>query len=202
MKIGSCLYVWNMNVSNNDGDIFYVTSSGLAVSCDGGATWAERLLFDGATLFSQVTPYGKLVNGDVYLLGTMGGRWGQAILARVPAGQVISSGAYQFWNGHAWGSLAEAVPILDGSVGELSISYNTYLRRYLVIYQCPLCGGVVYRTAPAFTGPWSTSTVIIPQQGSRFYAPEQLEAVTGQVVEYGLSDYDIYSVIWVELRLP
>jgi hypothetical protein len=202
LKLGQCLYVWNMNVTDNSGNEFAVSSSGLAVSCDGGGTWTEHLLFDGPTPFSQATPYGAILNGYVYLLGTGGGRMAPAILARVAAGRLLDATAYAFWNGARWGSLKGAVPVIQDTVGELSLSWNVYLHQYLILYQSPASGGVLYRTASALSGPWSAPTVIIPQAGSGFYAPEQLVATTGQVVEYALSDFDIYSVIWMTLRLP
>jgi len=45
-------------------------------------------------------------------------------------------------------------------VGELSVSWNPFLERWLILYNCHFTGGVSYRTAEAPWGPWSGDNLL------------------------------------------
>lgn len=202
IAVGGVYYAWNMNVTTNDGNSFTVQASGVAVSHDRGAHWVNVLLWGQSTIISQMTPYGAVSGGYVYLLGTIGGRLGNAYLVRVKSTQLTNVSAYRFYANGTWtDNLNAATPVITDTVGELSVSWNTYLDKYLILYASPAHNGIVYRTAKALSGPWS-DTVMLIGGCCRYYAPEQLSATTGRGVRYLVSDWDSYSVELNSLTLP
>jgi hypothetical protein len=53
--------------------------------------------------------------------------------------------------------------MLENVFGDLSISYNSYLRRFVAVYGEPLANHVVLRTSPQPHGPWSAPVrVMLP----------------------------------------
>jgi hypothetical protein len=77
-------------------------------------------------------------------------------VARAPLSMASSHDAWKAWTGTAWSSdLASARPVVEDVPGELSVSWNAYLRSFLAVHSAPLSSDVVYRTAPAPEGPWS-----------------------------------------------
>ncbi|WP_295646635.1 DUF4185 domain-containing protein [uncultured Corynebacterium sp.] len=160
-----------------------------AKSTDGGKTWSviegskrtntnpsrdSRLPklpahIPGAENF-QMTAFAKPPAGSsdsyVYVYGTPNGRSGQARLARFPKNSFAlfpgasSHSDAEFYNGHGWTrSMADAAPVLDGSVSELSVIYHPKQKAWLATYEAPQ--GVVVRKAQSPEGPWSSPKTLI-----------------------------------------
>ena len=160
-----------------------------AKSTDGGKTWSviegskrtntnpskdSRLPnlpahIPGAENF-QMTAFAKPPAGSsdsyVYVYGTPNGRSGQARLARFPKNSFAlfpgasSHSDAEFYNGHGWTrSMADAAPVLDGSVSELSVIYHPKQKAWLATYEAPQ--GVVVRKAQSPEGPWSPPKTLI-----------------------------------------
>lgn len=106
---------------------------------------------------------GKLMtDGFVYSYGTPSGRLGTLYLSRVPEPDILDLTKYQYWNGTTWvnGTPSAAVSILPGEkVSELSVQYNEYLNKYIVMYDDG--ANIVIRTAYQPQGAWSNSTVLV-----------------------------------------
>jgi len=53
------------------------------------------------------------------------------------------------------------IPVLEGGrcIGEFSVTWNSPLQMWLMLYNCP--GGILARVAPAPWGPWSLPTTIL-----------------------------------------
>ena len=126
--------------------------------------------------------------GYIYATGTPAGRSGTVYLARVKAADILDTTKYDYWTGWAgwWKNAAwAAAPILpktsvnflffkidvDSTAGELSVQYNTYLKKYVMLYTDG-ANNVVMRTADAMNGTWSAaSTLASPWQYPGLYAP-------------------------------
>ncbi|MGE5698088.1 MAG: DUF4185 domain-containing protein [Candidatus Sericytochromatia bacterium] len=106
---------------------------------------------------------GKLLtDGYVYSYGTPSGRLGTLYLSRVIEADILDQTKYEYWNGTTWvaNTPSAAVAILPGEkVSELSVQYNEYLDRYIVMYDDG--ANIVIRTAYKPEGPWSKSTVLV-----------------------------------------
>ncbi len=134
----------------------------------------------------------------VYFFGTPSGRSGSARLARVQQKDIENASAYTFWDGSGWADTPEqAAVVLDGQVSELSVSYNTYLGKYIAMYTHPT-KGLVVRTAEQLTGPWSSTTSLIsPVQVPSFYGafmhPESADSGSRYLYFTGTtwSDYNV-----------
>jgi len=134
--------------------------AGIAWSDDGGDTWVKDpdAVWPAAAGF-QMGAFARW--GDhVYLFGTPAGRGGDVHLARVPPDRVLTPAAYRYWDGTAWSpDVSRAVPVVAAPVGELSVQYNDYLERWVMLHvQSPPdrdVRSIVLRTAPALTGPWT-----------------------------------------------
>lgn len=159
-----------------------------AKSTDGGKTWQvvkdsmrtntsastnSRLPdlvphVQGAENF-QMTAYAKAPKHDgfIYVYGTPNGRDGQARLARIPEASFPSFSGAQFWNGSSWTSrMADAKPVLDGRVSEVSVQYNEHLGGWLALYESN--EGMVIRKAGSPQGPFSEKKVLV----NRAQAPD------------------------------
>ena len=118
---------------------------------------------------------GQLVtDGYIYAYGTPSGRGGTAYLSRVNDADILDQTNYQYWNGSTWATNnpAAATPILPGttsagffgffktttypSVGEMSVQYNAYEKKYIMLY-ADQNNNVVMRKADRPEGPWSAT---------------------------------------------
>lgn len=142
-----------------DGD-FEAQQVGIA-RIEPGPPLARRL---PEPLFEMPDPLVRnaLADGDfVYLYGSFsdGRSPRHTAVARAPRGRVHESDAYRYWNGEGWSDdPAAAVDVLFDVPGEMSVSYNHHLRRYLAVYTPPLENAIVLRTAEAPWGPFSEPT--------------------------------------------
>lgn len=180
-----------------------VREAGLAASFDGGEqfhrigpTWA------GDSGFAQVA----FVTDDewLYAFGIPEGREGGALLARVPRDGVFSPSAWTYWDGAGWTrELADASIVVAPPVGELSVAWVERHGVWLMMYLEEIRGGIVLRTAPELTGPWSRPRLVVslvehPQAYAPFLLP-QLE--DSPWIQFTMSRYDIYNVLLMETCL-
>jgi len=127
--------------------------------------------------------------GWVYAYGTPSGRGGTVYLSRVNQYQILDQTKYQYWNGSTWvdNNPAAAKPILPGttttsffgfvktttypSVGEMSVQYNPYLNKYVMLY-ADRNNNVVMRTSSTPQGTWSApKTLVTSTSVPGLYAP-------------------------------
>jgi hypothetical protein len=142
---------------------------GIAYSDNGGTSWVKDAVTwpntqpnAGGTDPFQMTALARR-DGYVYLFGTPNGRAGSAHVARVPEASVLTKAAYQYWTGSAWvtGADTQAATIVPAQVAELSVQYNAFLGRWLMMYFDQGVNAIVLRSAPAPQGPWSDETVVV-----------------------------------------
>jgi hypothetical protein len=127
--------------------------------------------------------------GWIYSYGTPAGRGGTVYLSRVNQLQILDQTKYQYWDGSNWvaNKPAAAKPILPGtqssgffgfgatttypSVSEMSVQYNPYLKKYVMLY-ADKNNNVVMRTSTTPQGTWSApKTLVTSTKLPGLYAP-------------------------------
>ena len=187
-------------VSDDDGNTYhylYDFSAPSCASCDGAKF--VNVAIAGAT--------SSLKDGYLYFWGSQGGtgyRNSSVFLARKLATAMAQSGGMQYFTGLAndgvtpnWSaSEAGAVQLfqdVDGTppapkncTGELGVDYNTFLQRWVMLYNCldktaANLNGVRMRVAPQPWGPWGApQTIFNPQRdrGTCFFIHHAVTATT------------------------
>ncbi|WP_308301076.1 MULTISPECIES: DUF4185 domain-containing protein [unclassified Crossiella] len=182
--------------------------SGLAYSDDGGRSWVKdpalRWSNSGGGARFQLGAFAK-DGGYTYLFGTPNGRFGAAHLARVPEHRVLELGVYEYWTADGWqlGGLDRAIPVFGGQIGELSVQYNTVLRRWVALTLDESRAAIVLRTAPAPTGPWTGGRVVVrgtdhPALYGAFLHPDSARS---NEIHFVMSQWGPYHSKLMRLRL-
>ena len=138
----------------------------------------------------------------VYQYGTPNGRYGALFLARVPAAQLLDMNAYQYYRGGGqWsGYSGDAVKVATEPIAEVSVRYNNYLNRFVMLSSRK--GSITMRTAARPEGPWSGPRVIVPShQISQLYAPYIWPRETGSSLYFVASRWDDYNVMLIRTDL-
>jgi hypothetical protein len=169
--------------------------AGVAHSADGGRTWVKERRWS-----SDDFQMGAFARGDghVYLFGTPSGRLGDARLAR------FAEPDFEYWTGTGWSpSAADAVPVMAGPVGELSVQYNNALSQWVALHLDEHRRAIVLRTAPLPTGPWTTGQVVadgaeFPGLYGGFLHPD---SANSPVLRFTMSRWDPYHVLLMELPM-
>jgi hypothetical protein len=197
-----------------------LTGSGIASSTDGGVTWKDQptARWPANSKFGQVAyvrpggpddpkapvPAGSTPGDTVYVYGIPGGRYGDLSLAKVPAAQLTDAAAYRYWNGTTWtAGEASAVPVVKGPVGELSVRWSSYYKRWMMMYLVDDTGEIVLRTAPAPTGPWGPAQVVTTTKDfPKAYAPYLTPRWNdGPDLWFTMSQFTTYRVELMRTRL-
>ena len=150
-------------------------------------------------------------------------------VSRVPQNAVLDQTQYQYWNGSSWvvNKPSAAVPILPGTtpakqtgflgflqslfggskgsttyptVGEMSVQYNTYLNKYVIMYADN--NNVVMRTADNPQGPWSAPTTLVTSaKYPGLYAPMTDPWTNGKDIYWNMSQWGDYNVVLMHTTL-
>ncbi len=182
--------------------------AGLACSDDAGRTWTRAASPVWKNTPSGDNPFQQaaLVKSgeEVYLFGTPNGRHGKVSLARVAAAHILDGGAYEYWDGHGWqaGKEAAAVPVADGPAGELSVCYNSFFRRWLMLSFDVNQNALVLRDA-ALPGPWSAPTVLLRASEYPGLYGGYIDPLhnSGKDLYFTLSLWHPYKVFWMHTVL-
>lgn len=180
--------------------------SGWGYSDDGGETWTQppESTWQGDTNFGMTALLKH--DGYLYVFGTHGGRYSGVQLARVPAepDTVLDMSAYSYWTGSDWSSdIDNAVEVVPAPVGELSVAWNEFLGRWIMIYLDEPRRGIVIREAPELTGTWSEPQMLVdsadfPSLYGSYFHPW---ASDGEVVYFTMSQWGPYNVMLMRARL-
>ncbi|WP_285657146.1 DUF4185 domain-containing protein [Actinomycetospora sp. NBRC 106375] len=207
ISTGSRMWLHYMSVRQFEEAGHWTTNdSGMAHSDDDGQTWVRDpgAVWSGSSRFAQVA-YAQPAGSDTVLVyGIPAGRSGPASLARVPADRLGDRSAYRYRSAQGWSKdERDAVDVVPGPVGELSVGYNSYHGRWLMMYLVDPTHEIVLRSALSPKGPWSPPQVVATTRDfPEAYAP----AITpvwndGPDVVYTLSRYQDYGVDLMRTRL-
>jgi hypothetical protein len=163
IAVGSRMYLHYMSVVGfpaTTPGIWSTNYAGIAYSDDGGQTWVKDMsvTWPAASNFEQVAFVQS--GSTVYMYGIPSGRAGGVKLARVASGSLLDPTAYQYWTGGSWSAnISAAATIVPPSAGELSVRYNSYYHKWLMLYTYNFVD-IGLRTASAPTGPWSSPQIV------------------------------------------
>ncbi len=148
-------FLWFMSVKRwgNPGQ-WEVNYSEIAYSDDDGNTWSRSgTRWSGNSNFIQVAVAEH--SGYFYFWGIPAGRYGGVKLARVAPPDVLDKAAYRYYTGTGWSaSEANGVLVVDPPVGELSVLWNSYLQRWIMMYLNVSETRIELREAREPEGPW------------------------------------------------
>lgn len=204
ISIDGRMYLHYMSVRTWNGPGRWdVRHSGFAYSDDGGRTWTkdQQMRWPDGSGFAQVAMVRR--DGHVYLFGIPEGRFGGVRLARVPEDGLLEPSAYRYWNGTQWSRVeSDAVEIVPGPVGELSVRWSEARSTWLMMYLNEERSAIVLRTAAELTGPWTAEQGVVgARKHPQLYAPYLVPTETGDDVYFTMSRYDIYNVLLMRMRL-
>jgi hypothetical protein len=206
VSTGSRMFLHYMDVIEfvGGGD-WNLDSSGIAYSDDDGENWTlSEVTWPGDSNFGQAC---FVKQGQyVYLFGIPGGRHGGIQLARIHRQDMLAQDRYEYWDGTGWvrGDHTAAITLVPGSVGEFSIRWNSYYRKWLLTYLHDVprpewgTGAVVIRVADCLVGPWSEERVVVtsleaPQLYAPFLPPRWND---GPDIYFAMSLFGPYDVFW------
>jgi len=117
---------------------------------------------------------------------------------------VLDMTKYSYWSGTDWVSdLDSAAVIVPAPVGELSVAWNDYLSRWIMLYLDEPRHGIVMRTSPDLTGAWSDPIMVVssddyPSLYGSFLHPW---ASDGQTIYFNMSQWGFYNVRLMRAQL-
>ncbi|KIL38447.1 carbohydrate-binding protein [Gordoniibacillus kamchatkensis] len=190
--------------------------AGVAKSTDGGHTWSDMsdVRWPGDSNFIQVAPY-QVDTGDggsdIYFWAVPAGRFGGVKLMKVDERRIEDLSQYRYFAGTGkdgapvWSpDLAKAVTVIDDTVGELSVIWNPYLERWIMMY-LKEGTGIVMREGLTPWGPWNEAITVVnkndyPGLYAPFLNPKYMEN-GGKTVYFTMSLWDPYNVFWMKADL-
>ena len=198
-------YLWYMSVKQwLEAGNWQVNDAEIAYSDDNGNTWissgVKRLPNSN---FIQVTVADHL--GYLYFWGIPAGRFGGVKIARVPPSKVLDLSAYQYYSGSEWTSGEEnATEIIEAPVGELSVLWNPFLDRWIMMYLNENKACIEIREAEQPQGPWSTASQVVcgtdyPGLYGAFMHNQYMEN-EGETIYFLMSQWGPYNVILMKVR--
>ena len=146
-------------------------STGVA-RIDAGSTTARR---DDTPLFVYPEPgygLGPVVADGFLHLYSCGGKDGCRV-ARAPIAHATEHDAWRAWNGVTWTSDLMGREIFSEVPGDLSVSFNAHLARFIAVHTESFTDRVVMRTAPHPEGPWSEPTTLFHTKSDKDYAGKE-----------------------------
>jgi hypothetical protein len=149
-----------------------------------GSTVAVR---DPSPIFSAPTPsysLGAVVDaGFVYLYACdpVSGQLDTICrVVRSPVNSAPNATAWQTWDGSVWNSdLTKAQTVLHGPSGDLSVSFNASLGKFITVYSGIFSNDIFFASASHPEGPWSAAqklmTGMSPNSGNDYAGKEHPE---------------------------
>lgn len=224
ISIGDDQYLSYMSVRTWGAPGRWVTNfSAIAKSSDNGQTWTTDQstirVNTGITLpgggqvdrnqgkFQQVA-FMKDKDGYIYQYGTPNGRFGAAYLSRFLPQDITTLSKYQYYTGAGtWSNDIADVKDTDVVVGdpvsEMSVAWNDYLNKYVMLYGNEVAGAIVARTADKPEGPWSGEKTLISRQQNNggIYAPFIHPRSSGRDLYFTASQWSGYNVMLMRTDL-
>ncbi len=207
--IGSTAYLYYMQVT--DWSNWSCNKSGIASAASGNiGAWTKRSITWGPGNFNMVAA--RQEGSTLYIWGTPCGRYGSVKLMKVPTTSVLTKSAYRYFSGYdiagnpLWStSEGSAITVAGGPAGELSVTYNNWLGRYVMTYLDEEKDAIVLRESPSPWGRWSAPIEIAsasqsPQLYGAFMKSNFVEN-NGQSIYYMMSQFGPYNTYWMKSSL-
>ena len=179
--------------------------AGFAYSDDGGENWTK----DANAVLPSDTNWGQVAIVEhkdyLYLFGIPGGRYGDLKLARVTPDQLLQIDSWEYWDGEVWSATGDAAAVVvAGPIGELSVRWNSYYQRWLMMYLIDDQGLIVLRSAADLTGPWDEPRVAVRSTDyPALYAPYIYPKWNdGPEVYFNMSLFGPYNVWLMKTEIP
>ncbi len=216
---GTRFYIYYMDINHwGPAGVYYCNNASIAYSTDGvHFSKASNVSWPGDSnfvMFGHVQDFrpDSVASGYEYFLATPGGRYGACFLLRVPRAQALNQSAYEYFTGvdvlgtPSWSvHMMHARAVFGRPVGELSVMWNEYLQRFVVMYIEHFTATIVLRTAEHVWGPWSEPVGVVPFSefpglyGS-FMHPDMV-ANGGKTVYFVMSWWPFYNTYLMEADL-
>ena len=208
ISVGNRQYVQYMSVNYwGPAGSWFTNYSGFAYSDDNGETWTKDpdARWQNTTAWDDNFQMVALTRnqGYVYMIGTPNGRFGNAHVARVPEKLVLEKKAWRYWDGRTWSPQeSAAAPITVGPISEVSVQYNAYLGKWLMMYLDESRASVVLRSAKSLTGPWSGEQVVVKGKDyPGLYGTFMHPWSSGPDLYFTMSQWDPYNVFLMHTKL-
>lgn len=211
VTVGNKHYLHFMSIHRwgTDGNGRWKTNySGVAISEDNGHTWvkSEQLKWENNKEYDNRFQQAAFVKEDgyVYMFTTENGRHGDIYLGRVIEEKIEFKDEYRYWDGSNWvEDERAAMPITNGPAGELSVAYNSYYKKWIMIYLSPKHDGLVLLSSQSLTGPWSEEELLVsrndyPRVYGGFIHPSFND---GKQLYFNMTQWDPYNVFWMKVDL-
>lgn len=214
--VGETIYVSYMSVRHwGEPGAWDANHSALIVSRDDGASWmpVEGVQWPGDSNFVQFATVPVTEDGVdyVYFWAIPSGRFGGVQLMRVPATEeaVEDQTSYEYFAGadgaepHWSSEMSDAETIVEGTIGELSVMWSTYLDRWIMTYSDG--GDAFIREGLTPWGPWGDPHELVsgadyPGLYSPYLNPRYVSG-DGQTIYFTLSLWGPYNVFWFSADL-
>ncbi|MHA1130845.1 MAG: DUF4185 domain-containing protein [Candidatus Helarchaeota archaeon] len=211
-------YIYYMSIMNwgYDGHSWICNNASIAYSSDGehffkmnNVSWPGN---SNCIQFAFVQDNRSFLSNEIYFLTVPGNRNNGAYLVKVNKTQILNQSAYQYLslidenNTPIWSyNMNAALCIIPPKVGELSVMWNEYLEKYIVIYTDIAHSGIACRTAEKLWGPWSQPYLIAhardyPGLYGAFMHPELVEN-NGKKIYFILSLWQVYNTFVIRVDL-
>jgi hypothetical protein len=220
VSIGNRIYLHYMSVHGfaPKGGVWECNYSKFIYSDDFGKTWTPLETPFGArdSNFNMLALTDQRGSGNeegayVYAFGTTCGRFGGVKLARVPVDKVQDFDSWDYYSGEANGSAvwvhdqSKAVETIPPPVGEASILWNPFIRRWMYTYLNENTASIELREAEEPWGPWSAPIVVTtahdyPQLYGAFMTPSFLKD-EGKTFYFIMSMYGPYNTFLMKAKL-
>lgn len=179
--------------------------SGFAYSDDDGETWTydADAVWPGDSNFGQVAM--EEHEGQIYVWGIPGGRYGGVQLARVAPESLLDLSSWEYWADGTWvADSGQAEQIIPPNVGELSVRWNSHYDKWIMMYLNDPIGLIELRTAAEITGPWSEPYIAARAiDYPSLYAPYMYPIWNdGPDIYFNMSLFGPYQVFLLKTRLP
>lgn len=192
-------FMWFMSVKEyKSGGVWDVNHSEIAYSDDNGVSWIlSGTRWPGSSNFIQVAFAEQA--GFLLIWGIPAGRNGGVKLARVLLPDILDGGAYEYYTGSGWSSNeADGQIIVAAPIGELSVLWNPYLERWIMMYLNEDSESIEVRESSEPTGPWSQPWQVVSGNDYRWlygaYMHDLYTENNGKTVYFLMSQYDHYNV--------
>lgn len=214
--VGDTIYVAYMSVRFwGAAGAWDANHAALIASRDGGETWdrVDDVAWPGDSGFVQVATVQVAEGGDdwIYFWTIPAGRFGGVQLMRVRAAEeaVEDPSAYSYFAGvegeePQWSAeMADAETIVQGTIGELSVMWSTYLERWVMTYSD--AGSAYIREGITPWGPWGEPHELVsgaeyPGLYSPYLNPRYVTE-DGRRIHFTLSLWGPYNVFWFSADL-